>query len=225
MIKINKRSEPREWTAFRLTSGAEYEAKPYLVDALLEEQGYICAYCERRIPVRDLTGTPGAEDHKVEHVLCREKHPEKEHSMDYQNMVACCPGRCHSGEPHCDTSKGDRDLSFSPVNSDIIDTLSYKNDGEIVSSRDDWNTEINVVLNLNQEFLKENRKYAWLGVIKIINKATPNRKRALIESTLEKYKQRHPFSYKGKPTTAYKEYCGFICYMLERRLKGYIHKC
>ncbi|MCF2598074.1 hypothetical protein I6E10_04830 [Phocaeicola barnesiae] len=54
MRKIQKQPEPREWTEYRLTPGAHYEASSELRQALLEEQGYLCAYCMRRIPVHDV---------------------------------------------------------------------------------------------------------------------------------------------------------------------------
>jgi len=54
MIKINKKKEPIEWTKKKLTPNfTQYSAIPELRTALLEEQGHICAYCMRRIPVKD----------------------------------------------------------------------------------------------------------------------------------------------------------------------------
>jgi uncharacterized protein (TIGR02646 family) len=49
--------------------------------ALLEEQGYLCAYTLRRIT--------GVHDCHIEHVLARNSHPQNE--LDYTNMVACIP--------------------------------------------------------------------------------------------------------------------------------------
>lgn len=53
MIKIAKNKEPKEWTEYRNTPGVDYQSIPELVESLLKEQGYICAYCMRRIPHRD----------------------------------------------------------------------------------------------------------------------------------------------------------------------------
>ena len=50
MILITKNKEPKEWTEYRNTPGVDYQAIPELVQSLLKEQGYICAYCKRRIP-------------------------------------------------------------------------------------------------------------------------------------------------------------------------------
>lgn len=53
MILITKNKEPKEWTEYRNTPGVDYQAIPELVQSLLKEQGYICAYCMRRIPQQD----------------------------------------------------------------------------------------------------------------------------------------------------------------------------
>ena len=101
MIKIAKGKEPKEWTEYRNTPGVDYQSIPELVESLLKEQGYICAYCMRRIPHRDkLYKKDGIkyvltdEAHRIEHVLSRDNHPDKK--LDYNNMVVCCPG--HIGD-------------------------------------------------------------------------------------------------------------------------------
>ena len=96
MRKIDKRPEPKVWVEYRQTPGAKYEAISELRSSLLEEQGYVCAYCMRRIPVKDRNSN---ETSRIEHVLSREKHPDRE--LDYHNMVICCPGAI-SSDFHCD---------------------------------------------------------------------------------------------------------------------------
>ena len=49
MILITKNKEPKEWTEYRNTPGVDYQAIPELVQSLLKEQGYICAYCMRAL--------------------------------------------------------------------------------------------------------------------------------------------------------------------------------
>jgi len=99
MIRINKGQEPNEWLQYRLTPGAKYEAIPELSGALLLEQGYICAYCMRRIPVKDKNSS---ETSRIDHIKCREHYPELE--LDYNNMIICCPGSIDSNF-HCDRKK------------------------------------------------------------------------------------------------------------------------
>ena len=130
MILIQKKSEPKEWQEYRCTPGVDYQSIPELVDALLEEQGYICAYCMRRIPHKDrLYKKDGInyvltdEDHRVEHIQSRENHDDKK--LDYSNMVVCCPG--HIGnEEHCDRLKGSKDILFTPLDANFIATLLIK---------------------------------------------------------------------------------------------------
>ncbi len=57
MRKINKGNEPLKWTEHKSTPGATYQRIPELADALLKEQGSICAYCMRRIPIIDSNKT------------------------------------------------------------------------------------------------------------------------------------------------------------------------
>ena len=91
MIQIKKNPEPRKWLEYRSTPGVDYQSIPELVDSLLEEQGYICAYCMRRIPCKDRlykrdgkTFVHTNEDHRIEHMLSRENHDDKK--LDYSNI-------------------------------------------------------------------------------------------------------------------------------------------
>ena len=211
MIRITRGREPREWTEYRTTPGVGYQAIPELVEALLKEQGYICAYCMRRVPCKDKIAN---EDHRVEHILSRDNHGDKE--LDYRNMVVCCPG--HIGnEDHCDRLKGRQDVSFSPFDMDFIHTLSYRTDGEIVSSDEQYNTEINKVLNLNTPLLKENRKKTWDGVRQALAKQAGNKpwKRSVLEKLLGKYNSMR--SRDGKQQ--YIPYCGIVIYFLEKKIR------
>lgn len=213
MLKINKDPEPHAWTAYRHTPGATYKSTPELVDALMREQGFICAYCMCRIPCKS---TISNEDHRIEHILCRDLHPDKE--LQYVNMVICCPG--HMGtEDHCDRKKGNRDVSFNLFDKSFIQTLSYKTDGEIVSSNQQYNREINDVLNLNTPLLKANRKASWNAAMKeLISKmgAKPWR-RAIIEHYLDKYKSMHNRGNK----LMFIPYCGIVVYNLHKKLQQF----
>lgn len=221
MILIQKKLEPKEWQEYRNTPGVDYQSIPELVDSLLEEQGYICAYCMRRIPCKDRlykrngkTFVLTNEEHRIEHMLSRENHDDKK--LDYSNMVICCPG--HIGnEDHCDRSKGRKDISFSPLDPHFIATLSYKIDGEIVSSVDKYNNELNDVLNLNTPILKENRKSAWEAVKNELikqKKGSPWSK-AFLSKFISKYSSKtlKDGEYKLIP------YCGIVLFFLQKKLK------
>ncbi|KAA6337781.1 hypothetical protein EZS27_014164 [termite gut metagenome] len=111
MKKIDKGAEPQEWEEYRNTPGATYQSIPPLREALFREQGYICAYCMRRIPCKD---TNSNEDIRIDHIKCREKYPNLQ--LDYRNMVICCPGAINN-DFHCDKKKGASDISFTPFDS------------------------------------------------------------------------------------------------------------
>ena len=92
MIQINKGTEPEEWTAKKATPDfTQYESIPALRTSLLEEQGYICAYCMRRIPAKDIKVDATS---KIEHILSRESSPDLQ--LSFANMAICCPGNLNN---------------------------------------------------------------------------------------------------------------------------------
>jgi len=206
MIRINKGQEPNEWLQYRLIPGAKYEAIPELRDALLMEQRYICAYCMRRIPVKDNNSN---ETSRIDHIKCREHYPELE--LDYNNMVICCPGSI-DGDFHCDKKKGNSDISFTPFDIHFINTISYETkSGKIKSSNSVWNNEINTMLNLNNTLLQLNRKQVIEGIRTILgNKQWTN---AQLNIQLSKWQS---FDNKHKQ----KEYCGVVIWYLTKKLKA-----
>lgn len=170
MRRIEKGKEPKEWLKYRMTPGVEYQAIPELRKSLLKEQGYVCAYCMRRIPVRDKDekGTPFQEDSRIEHIKCRDRYPELQ--LDYSNMVICCPGAV-TMDFHCDRKKENTDITFDLFSQAFIETLSYSSkDGSIKSSNADYDNQINEVLNLNNKRLKANRLSVLREVINVMGK-------------------------------------------------------
>lgn len=206
MIKINKGHEPLAWTQKKETPGFTlYEPIPKLRDALLKEQGYICAYCMRRIPVtkRDPNTT---ETSKIEHIKCREFNQDLQ--LDYDNMVICCSGNLNN-KPHCDKSKDNADISFDLFKPFLQNSISYSSkSGLIKSSNPVWNNEMNNILNLNHSLLTYNRKEALEGVIKRLDKKrwTP----AEVRNELQKWEN---LDRSGK----YKQYCGIIISFLKKK--------
>ena len=195
MRKINKGQEPKEWTAYRLTPGVSYQAIPELRQALLEEQGYICAYCMRRIPCQDANS---GETSRIDHIKCRDRWPEL--GLSYNNMVLCCPGAI-TDDFHCDKRKDNRDISFSPFDDDFINTLKYgTKDGRMQSTNADWDQEINEVLNLNNALLKSNRA-------EVINAVC----HAFAKDAMEKWNNKDA---EGR----LKPYCGIVVWFMKRWL-------
>lgn len=209
MIRIQKTKEPASWTEHRLTEGAQYEATDDLRNALLKDQGYICAYCMRRIPTKD-NGTN--ETSRIEHIV-PQSLLSREDAMDFSNMVICCPGAISSAAEnltHCDRHKGEKTISFSPFDQHFIDTLSYRNDGTIVSSDESYDKEIDTILNLNIPLLKENRKRVKNSLISAIGKNGWTK--GNLAKILKRYSEKDDNGH-------YEPYCGIIIWYITRKLK------
>lgn len=205
MRKITKNKEPKEWTKYRLTPNVDYESIPELRKSLLQEQGYICAYCMRRIPHKDKNSN---EDSRIDHILSRDHHPDIK--LDYGNMVICCPGAI-SKEFHCDKLKGEQDITFSLFDDSFIPTLKYSTkSGSIESANPIWNKEINSILNLNNEILKANRLETLNGVICSL------RGKEWTSSDIRK--KLEEWDNKDKKDKL-KPYCGIVVWFLNKKLK------
>ncbi len=140
MKRIRKRPEPvafREWKSVEAEIGVLHwdamppETKIALKQSLLEEQGYICCYCEQRVSERDS---------HMEHFRPRSK-PEYEHlQLDYSNLHASCQQRLRKGEPrHCGHLKADwfeEGQVVGPLDANCEQRFLFTGNGE-VSPRDD----------------------------------------------------------------------------------------
>lgn len=244
MINISKSkdNEPRNLTSFRLSKNNKndisnstkgmydrYSDEHSLQDlrnSLKKEQGSICCYCMCSIE----NGKT-----KIEHYCSKSKYPKLE--IDYNNLYLCCDGEktnCQDKQnenniyndckckveknkkivKHCDTCKANRELNYIKL-SNIEKDIEYKSDGTIYSSNEDINKELNWVLNLNINILKDNRKKAkddlWKNLIKKLPTTWNN---DFINKNIKKYKHQN----KKSP------YIGIILYFLNKKLKQKIKK-
>jgi uncharacterized protein (TIGR02646 family) len=158
MRNIQKKTEPRSLTTYRLQAGARYKDFPQkdeLRQQLVEEQRGLCCYCQSRIRAE-------WDGMKVEHWQCQDNYPER--CLDYSNMLGACRGG--EGRPeheqHCDSRKGNRDFRLNPADPtyDVERHLRFLGDGRITSDDADLDRELNDVLNLNSRYLEANRKKA-----------------------------------------------------------------
>lgn len=167
MLDIQKSAEPRALLQYRLQPGASYDAIPTNVkdlirNLLLEDQGYLCAYCMQRINVDTM---------KIEHWQPRSVFPNRE--LDWKNLLAVCKG--NEGYPvtrqTCDTKKGDQTLNYNPaeVGHRVESRLRYSTSGKIVSDESVWDDQLNTTLNLNEVRLIENRRKLLEGVAETLN--------------------------------------------------------
>lgn len=153
MIPIVKGHEPAALTEakriIRNTPDATYcyeslrgEPKRRVLEALLVEQGHLCAYCMCRI---------GADGHSatIEHLI--PQHPDDsaadgELSLAYHNLVAVCDGR---GGATCDKRRGNASLTVDPTKSHTLETIYYHRDGRIDAKDESVQHDIQITLGLN----------------------------------------------------------------------------
>lgn len=147
---------------------------------------------------------------KIEHMKCRRLHPDLK--FKYRNMVVCCSGDTF-GFRHCDTSKGDEDISFDLLSDPFFTTLTYGlGTGTIKSSVASWDNEINNLLNLNNEYLKRERLAVLQAAIDTLDK---NKNWNETQSELTRLRDEWDQMDKGG---RYKQFCGIVVYFLNKRL-------
>lgn len=174
MILIQKGPEPKGLTEYRLNKWNRierqnvqpaYDSLPTSVKneirrSLLQTQGYLCAYCMRRLA--DISSV------KIEHWKA-EKDLSEDEKLNYQNMLGVCIGRNEkdmgfSGKQYetCDQHRGSEPLTVDPQSKEMISTIKYNSsNGEINSSNELIAFDLRQTLNLNcgaPHFLPENRK-------------------------------------------------------------------
>jgi uncharacterized protein (TIGR02646 family) len=208
MRTIVKGREPASLTEHRSSPGANYENyrdKDTLRTNLVNEQRGLCCYCLSRI--RAERGKM-----KIEHWHCQDYYPSQQ--LDYSNLLGACMG--NEGklgrDQHCDTRKGNRDLSRNPANQmdRVEEWVRFGGDGRVYSNDRELDRELNDVLNLNLAFLMNNRKATLTGFIDALPRAG-----SLQRTTLERWLRR----WNGESgTDELQEYCQVIVYWLRKRL-------
>ena len=168
---------------------------------LLEEQGYICCYCMSRIDCNNS---------KIEHFKPQTKY--RNFQIDYQNLfIACNGGEGKKGkEQYCDSFKGENELKDINLLLNIESFIQYSKLGEISSSNTKIEKELKIILNLNNNILKKNRKQSYQRLIQNMNKRGWTTQ--TIKNDISKYKK---MDVNGK----YYEFCEMIVYFLTKKLK------
>ena len=211
MRNIQKQSEPISLTRHRCRSNSNYgnyAEKDDLRTSLVSEQRGICCYCMRRI-------YPTLEKMKIEH--CQSQSPNKfpAKQLDYTNLLGACLGGL--GKPrrdqHCDTRKGDDDISFNPANSkhDVERLFKFPGTGRIeaINANDkQLQSEIDEVLNLNHSILVDNRKA-------VIDSFTEFLRREKVRDVdLPKYLA----TWEGKNGGELEPFCQVVVYYLRKKI-------
>ena len=214
MKQIFKTKEPTSLTTYRARISkndlkhlekfdtAPSNVKDKLREKLLDEQGFICCYCMSRVESRNS---------KIEHFKPRSIFRSQQ--LDYVNLFVACFGGEESSpkKQSCDTKKGQMELKYINLLSDIEKSIEYKKDGAIFSDSLNIDKELNEILNLNYQLLKDNRQEALNQLFRDLKKV--NWDISTLKLTLEKYKHKNS---KGK----YRPYCEMIVYFLTKKLKS-----
>ncbi len=108
------------------------ETKQAVKTALMQEQGYLCCYCERRID---------SDDSHIEHFR-PQSHADVD-SLEFSNLLCSCQNQLQKGVPrHCWSLKGDwfdPVLLVSPFDPHCENRFSFTGDGGI-KPRDNTDT-------------------------------------------------------------------------------------
>lgn len=215
MIPIHKNNEPQHLQQYRLQPDAQYDGanftpvKQQIRESLVEEQGYLCAYCMSRIE-------PNSKKMKIEHWHSQSPSRYPEEQLIYSNMLGCCCGNegLKPNLQHCDTAKGDKDLLFNPSYTSHHNRLKirYLGSGTIASDDSEFDDQLNNILNLNFQRLKENRQRVWKIITKELSKQLGTVSSNSINRFIEKWK-------KKDRNGRLPEYCGVAIYYLNKKLK------
>lgn len=217
MIWIQKGDEPASLTQYKRQPHIYYDGyshKEDLREALLRDQGYICAYCMRRIKNDRNTM-------KIEHWKPQSKLNTEIEKMDFQIMLGVCDGCRGTRDQYttCDEHRHESELYVNPLHQDMIETIYYDWQGQIKSNNSGINTDLNDILNLNCEQapsrIVQNRKAIYEECMKQLTTLKSHGK--LNANTLRKILQRYEQPEDGKK----QEFVGVPIYLL----KKYLQKC
>jgi uncharacterized protein (TIGR02646 family) len=206
MRRIQKKAEPASLTQHRCgahNSYDNYDNKNELRSSLVAEQRGLCCYCLQRIRA-------DSEGMKIEHWQSQDMYPERQ--MEYSNLL----GACRGGEgqkrdkQHCDTSKGNLELSFNPADPlhDVETKVNFLGDGTVKSNDGQFNREINEILNLNQSNLVRNRRSALQAFQQTLTQK--NSSRASLQKELCKWN--------GDNGGELEPYCQVVVYYLRKKI-------
>lgn len=139
------------------------EPKRKVLEALLAEQGHLCAYCMCRI------GTDG-HPATIEHLI--PQHPDGsaadgELSLSYCNLVAVCDGR---NGATCDKRRGNASLTVDPTKRYTLESIFYHRDGRIDARDESVQHDIRTTLGLNdaRTNLCANRAESMKAIEKVV---------------------------------------------------------
>ncbi|BBC25407.1 retron system putative HNH endonuclease [Pseudanabaena sp. ABRG5-3] len=171
--------------------GYEYlrsKERKELLQALIEEQGYICCYCGMEI---------SDQKSHIEHLIPQSIAPDL--SLEYMNLLASCGisdrviaenREITHCEEHCGRKRGNLDLTIKPIDPNCETKFSYTAKGEILPNND----PTVIALNLNHTTLKKDRAKAIEPIINMIESGSSDEEILLFARD---YEQKHDGKFKA----------------------------
>jgi uncharacterized protein (TIGR02646 family) len=183
MRHIAKSAEPADFAAWKkqksttkqpswdsIDDDAWANVKHNIKQALLNEQGFVCCYCEQRIET--------ASSH-IEHLEPRHSSPKR--AFDYTNFLASC-----TKPEHCGSHKGNKTLQIHPLLPNCRDYFVFASDGNVRPTNDPalraMAEETITILGLGIARLNAQRKSAITGFVQTLNGMNQNQRRAMLAS-------------------------------------------
>lgn len=222
MRYIKKGTAPDSLIQYAKNENAYFDGcnKDDIREKLLEDQGFLCAYCMRRLH--------STKDVKIEHMLPQSilrDNPKR--ALDYKIMAGVCYGNEQKGECGkkrskkeltCDAHKGNTVLEVvNPFDETCIQKIKYEADGRITSDDEKLERDLNVILNLNYDgdgvYLMQNRKEVLRACKEKIKRMKERGQwsRALLQKVLKEYEERDKEGY-------LKPYSGIAIWYLKKRI-------
>lgn len=196
--------------------------------SLLEEQGYLCAYCMKVISLGNSS---------IEHIIGQNYIEDgielgKQNQINYDNFLVVCDGKSCNNNLHCDKSRSkyqkERSLYVNPLKNRIMQNIKFSEKGMIYYDEfveiekierlnihteldEDSNIKYDLqkVLNLNCENLKEKR----MILIQVLKRFTSNwSNKERIRKELDKYL--------SKSDNKYEELSQVAIYFLSKKLRS-----
>lgn len=208
MRNIQKKSEPTSLTQHRCNTKTDYDnyaEKDDLRESLVNEQRGICCYCMQRIYAE-------SDKMKIEHNKSQSPNKFPQMQLDYGNLLGACLGGAGNSrrDQHCDTRKGDDDISFNPADParDVEILFKFPGSGRIETNDPQLQSEIDNILNLNHSRLVNNRKAAIDSFTQLLQRQNPR--------DVDFYK--YLAKWEGKDGGQLEPFCQVVVYYLRKKV-------
>ncbi|WP_413163595.1 hypothetical protein [Aeromonas salmonicida] len=190
IVKKAECKELRDWKRLNISSPQNIhydnlgrEQRAPMLNALILEQGYLCAYTMK--PIYPLNDSWQAH---IEHIYPRSRHPAR--SVDWQNMLACVPAsnaHCDFGAKLKDNYDPQTQPFLVPTTIGVSSQFKFRENGEVEGLTNAAKECVDEkVLNLNHPYLVNDRAGKIKGALNTKPSAAAARQRAI---DLRKFKQ------------------------------------